>query len=148
MEAERVAHVVVLPLPTRGHVNPMMHLAKLLVDRGQGQFVVTFVNSEINDRLVTAAERAALQQRGIRLEALPDGLPEGVDRTTQVLGLCESVLLAMPAPFDTLLARLQPAPSCILADMWLTFAISAAANWAFRWPISGRSLRRASRLCS
>ncbi|MCO5560320.1 hypothetical protein L7F22_013932 [Adiantum nelumboides] len=128
MGAERAAHVVVLPLPTRGHVNPMMHLAKLLVDRGQGQLVVTFVNSETNDRLVTAAERAALQQRGIRLEAIPDGLPEDVDRTTHVLALCESVLLAMPAPFDALLGRLQPAPSCVLADTWLTFAISAAAK--------------------
>ncbi|KAI5060673.1 hypothetical protein GOP47_0025093 [Adiantum capillus-veneris] len=127
-QGERKAHVVVLPLPTRGHVNPMMHLAKLLADLGHGQLLVTFVNSETNDRLVIAAERAALQRRGIRLEAIPDGLPDDVDRTTQVLDLCQSVLWAMPAPFDALLARLRPAPTCIMADTWLTFAISAAAK--------------------
>lgn len=121
--------MVVLPLPTRGHVNPMMHFCKILAAQGLS---ITFVNSEHNDSLVVHTEREALQRLGIRLEVLPDGLPAHVDRTTHVLDLCESLFSAMPRPFEALLARLlhhDPAPSCILADTWLTFTLDAASKF-------------------
>ncbi|GLT63347.1 hypothetical protein SLA2020_359200 [Shorea laevis] len=40
-------HVVCVPFPTQGHINPMLKLAKLLHHKG---FHVTFVNTDYNHR--------------------------------------------------------------------------------------------------
>lgn len=125
-------HIVVVPLPTRGHVNPMMHFSKLLAARG---VTITFLNTEFNSKLVVDSQKPSeLQKAGldIRFVELPDGLPPHLDRTTDVIALCESVLSTMGAPFENLLASLMlqdPPVSCILADTWMLFALEAATKF-------------------
>eukprot|EP00250_Pteridium_aquilinum_P012718 c20896_g1_i1 orf=37-1431(+) len=122
-------HVVVLPLGSKGHINPMMLFSKLLAAQG---IVITFVNTEFNSKHMEKSENPSeLRKAGldIRFEQLPDGLPASLDRTAHVLDLCESQATTMAQPFHALLERLflhDPPPSCILADTLLTFTLDSA----------------------
>ena len=125
------AHVVVLPLPTRGHVNPMLHLATRLA--AHDGLAITFVTSEANGRIMNKIGGGSIQ-----FLEIPDGLPPDADRSAQVIELCKSVMTDMAAHFDRLIGRLVeesdtdavPRPTCIVADTWLTpLTIETAAEF-------------------
>ncbi|EXB29476.1 UDP-glycosyltransferase 85A1 [Morus notabilis] len=125
-------HVVCVPYPSQGHVNPMMQLAKLLHSRG---FHVTFVNTEFNhNRLIRS--RGADSVKGLpdfRFEAIPEGLPRSDrDATQDVPALCDSTRKNCLAPFKELLLKLNslapekvPPVTCIISDGVMSFAIKA-----------------------
>jgi hypothetical protein len=98
-------HVVVVPYPGSGNINPALQLAKLLHRHG---VYVTFVNTEHNHRRVQATEGAgAVRGReGFRFEAIPDGLSEA-DRGKQdyLRGLAVSTSTRCAAPLRDLIAR-------------------------------------------
>ena len=100
-------HVMVLPYPGAGNINPALQVAKLLHRHG---VYVTFVNTEHNHRRVQATEGAgAVRGReGFRFEAIPDGLSEA-DRGKQDYGteLAASITASCAAPFRALVARLD-----------------------------------------
>ncbi|RLN09546.1 7-deoxyloganetin glucosyltransferase-like [Panicum miliaceum] len=126
-------HVVVVPYPGSGNINPVLQVAKLL--HRQGAYV-TFVNTEHNHRRVQATEGAgAVRGReGFRFEAIPDGLSEA-DRGKQDYGtgLAASITASCAAPFRALVARLDgggepgvPRVTCVLATMLMSFALDVA----------------------
>ncbi|KAG2650184.1 hypothetical protein PVAP13_1NG202900 [Panicum virgatum] len=126
-------HVVVVPYPGAGNINPALQVAKLLHRHGA---YVTFVNTEHNHRLVQDTEGAgAVRGReGFRFEAIPDGLSEA-DRGKQGYGteLAASITASCAAPFRALVARLDgggepgvPRVTCVLATMLMTFALDVA----------------------
>lgn len=127
-------HVVVFPLPTRGHVNPMMHFSKILASHG---CVITFVNSEFNANLLHTQPQwqPEVHKAGrldIRLVAIPDGLPPEHGRTTDPVELCKAALSNMGEPFEKLvesLLRKDPPVTCILADTWMVFALDVAKKF-------------------
>ncbi|RWR87787.1 UDP-glycosyltransferase 85K12 [Cinnamomum micranthum f. kanehirae] len=47
IEEMKKPHVVCIPAPAQGHINPVMQLAKLLHSRG---FFITFVNTDFTHR--------------------------------------------------------------------------------------------------
>ncbi|KAG6434801.1 hypothetical protein SASPL_106444 [Salvia splendens] len=128
-------HVVCIPFPAQGHINPMLKLAKLLHD--EGGFHVTFVNTEYNHRRLLKA-RGASALDGLptfRFETIPDGLPpsETADATQDIPSLCESTTTTCLAPFKKLIARLNeagdvPPVSCIVSDGVMSFTLDAAAE--------------------
>ncbi|OEL13908.1 7-deoxyloganetin glucosyltransferase [Dichanthelium oligosanthes] len=124
-------HVVVVPYPGSGNINPALQIAKLLHHHG---VYVTFVNTEHNHRRVQATEGAgAVRGReGFRFEAIPDGLSEA-DRGKQDYGrgLAVSTSTRCAAPLRDLIARLNSAPgvppvTCVLATMLMSFALGVA----------------------
>ncbi|KAH0878237.1 hypothetical protein HID58_065631, partial [Brassica napus] len=77
-------HVVCVPNPAQGHINPMLKVSKLL-------HAVTFVNTVYNHkRLLRSRRRNALDGfPSFRFESIPDGLPETDGNTTQdIPSLC------------------------------------------------------------
>ncbi|GAU36718.1 hypothetical protein TSUD_217750 [Trifolium subterraneum] len=81
-------HVVCIPYPAQGHINPMLKLAKLL--HYKGGFHVTFVNTKFNHkRLLKARGPNSLDGLpSFRFETIPDGLPESdVDATQDIPSL-------------------------------------------------------------
>ena len=134
------AHVVVLPLPAHGHMNPMLHLAtRLAAEEGLD---VTFVNSEANGRIMN---KIGASGGSIRFLEIPDGLPLDADRSGYMIDLAKSVMTKMAGHFHRLIGRLmeeggagRPRPTCIVADTWLapftieiadTFGLSHISFW-------------------
>ncbi|CAN4092453.1 unnamed protein product [Withania somnifera] len=119
-------HVVCIPFPAQGHVNPMLQLAKLLHIQG---FHITFVNTEFNhQRLLKSRGPNSLDGLpSFRFESIPDGLPPSNDDATQdVPSLCEASKNACLAPFRDLVNRLNdnskfPSITCIVSDAAMSF---------------------------
>ncbi|KAE8718078.1 7-deoxyloganetic acid glucosyltransferase [Hibiscus syriacus] len=75
MDKDRCPHVLFFPVPSQGHVNPMIKLAELLALTG---FRITFLNSHHNhERLLKFTNMTAHFARypGFELRAITDGLP-------------------------------------------------------------------------
>ncbi|XP_024008649.1 UDP-glycosyltransferase 85A2 [Eutrema salsugineum] len=124
-------HVVCVPYPAQGHINPMLKVAKLLHAKG---FHVTFVNTVYNhNRLLRSRGPNALDGLpSFQFEAIPDGLPEtDVDATQDIPALCESTMKNCLAPFKELLRQINarddvPPVSCIVSDGCMSFTLDAA----------------------
>ncbi|CAA7047929.1 unnamed protein product [Microthlaspi erraticum] len=125
-------HVVCVPHPAQGHINPMLKVAKLLHARG---FHVTFVNTVYNhNRLLRSRGPNALDGLpSFWFESIPDGLPETTDgdKTQDIPSLCVSTTKYCLAPFKELLRRLNtgddvPPVSCIVSDGVMSFTLDAA----------------------
>lgn len=124
-------HVVCVPHPAQGHINPMLKVAKLLQAKG---FHVTFVNTVYNhNRLLRSRGPNALDGLpSFRFETIPDGLPETDGNTTQdIPSLCVSTMNNCLAPFKELLRRINtgynvPPVSCIVSDAVMSFTLDAA----------------------
>ncbi|KAL9307008.1 putative trans-zeatin O-beta-D-glucosyltransferase [Arabidopsis thaliana] len=124
-------HVVCVPYPAQGHINPMMKVAKLLYAKG---FHITFVNTVYNhNRLLRSRGPNAVDGLpSFRFESIPDGLPEtDVDVTQDIPTLCESTMKHCLAPFKELLRQINarddvPPVSYIVSDGCMSFTLDAA----------------------
>ncbi|XP_043722111.1 7-deoxyloganetin glucosyltransferase-like [Telopea speciosissima] len=130
-EKQRKPHVVCIPYPAQGHINPMFKVAKLLHHRG---FHVSFVHTEYNySRLLKSRGPDSLKALpGFRFHSIPDGLPlPDVDATQDIPSLCDSTSKTCLLPFRTLLSQLNttdgiPPVTCIVADGCMSFTLDAA----------------------
>lgn len=124
-------HVVCIPYPAQGHVNPMLKLAKLLHHKG---FYITFVNTEYNhQRLLNSQDPDALNGLSdFKFETIPDGLPatDNINATQDITALCDSTSKTCLVPFRNLLEKLNGSSSsqvkCIIADGCMGFTLDAA----------------------
>eukprot|EP01018_Ginkgo_biloba_P035981 Gb_19140 [translate_table: standard] len=119
---QQALHAVIIPLPSQGHVNPLMNFAKLLASRG---FFVTFINTEwTEDRIFKKPNDAAsvtsrLQQQGlhVRFLSIADGLPPDHGRLANITEFFQAMHKLGPA-LEHLL-RIQdgfPPITCIITD--------------------------------
>ncbi|KAL5563918.1 hypothetical protein UlMin_033665 [Ulmus minor] len=124
-------HVVCIPLPAQGHINPMIKLAKLLYSRG---FHITFVNTENNhNRLLKSRGPNSLDGLpSFKYESIPDGLPPSdKDATQNGASVFVSIRKNCMAPFGDLLKKLNSSPdvpsvSCVVSDAVMSFTLDAA----------------------
>ncbi|KAF5807630.1 putative 7-deoxyloganetin glucosyltransferase [Helianthus annuus] len=123
-------HVVCIPLPAQGHINPMLKLAKILHSKG---FFITFVITEYNyQRLLGSLGSDALPDLpSFHFDTISDGLPPpenpdvGHDVVTTLKSLHENSL----GPFKSVLSKVSTLYSpvtCIVADFIMSFTLSAA----------------------
>lgn len=109
-------HVVVVPYPGSGNINPALQLAQVL--RHHGVFV-TFVVTENNLRRarMAATGGAVSGREGFRIETIPDGLVDA-DRDQQDydLGLSKATTHRCAAPLKELVARLRGGGSATPPD--------------------------------
>uniref|UniRef100_A0ACD5V026 Uncharacterized protein n=1 Tax=Avena sativa TaxID=4498 RepID=A0ACD5V026_AVESA len=124
-------HVVVVPYPGSGNINPALQLAKLL--HGHGVYI-TFVNTEHNHSRVQATVGAAalVGSDGFRFEAIPDGLVEADrDAGDYDLGLSAATSSRCAEPLRELLLRLNRTPgvppvTCVVPTVLMSFALEVA----------------------
>ncbi|CAL4996953.1 unnamed protein product [Urochloa decumbens] len=125
-------HVVVVPYPGSGNINPALQLSKLL--RRHGVFV-TFVITEHNLRRVQAATAVSGVggHEGFRIETIPDGMLDA-DRDAQDydVGLSRATVHHGAAPLRELVARLRsggggvPPVTCVMPTSLMSFALDVA----------------------
>jgi len=94
-------HVLVLPFPAQGHVNPLMRFSLKLAQRG---FKVTFVNTDFTQKRVMSATNGELNLKGsaVRLLSVPDGLGPEDDRS-DFASLALAILRTMPSAIQKLI---------------------------------------------
>ncbi|MQL85148.1 hypothetical protein Taro_017675 [Colocasia esculenta] len=124
-------HVVALPYPGRGHVNPMLNLCDHLLARAGGRLLITFVVTEEWLGLVGPAARP--RHTDLRFRTLPNVIPSEHNRGADFAGFLEAVSTRMEGPFEELLGRLlgegEPPVSGIISDTYLPWALAVGNRW-------------------
>lgn len=129
-------HVVAIPYPGRGHINPMMNLCKSLASKSNSSILVTFVVTEEWLGFIGSESKP----HGICLVSIPNVLPSELTRGSDMEGFLEAVHTKMEAPFERLLDRLEPLATLILADSFLSWVVAVGNRrnipLASFWPMS------------
>ncbi|XVE58968.1 hypothetical protein DITRI_Ditri05aG0006100 [Diplodiscus trichospermus] len=135
-EPTRTCHIVAIPSPGRGHINPMMNLCKLLVSKSSNDILISFVVTEEWLSFIGSHPKPD----SIRFCSIPNVVPSELVRAADLLGFAEAVWTKMDAPFECLLDQLQPPATLILADTFLFWAVSIGNRRnipvASFWPMS------------
>ncbi|KAL4614839.1 hypothetical protein ACB092_07G081800 [Castanea dentata] len=104
-------HIVCIPYPLQGHINPMLKLAKLLHHKG---FYVSFVNTEYNhQRLLRSRGPNSLDGLpDFHFETIPDGLPPSdADVSQDIPSLSVSISKNGLLPLCNLISKLNDTSS-------------------------------------
>ncbi|KAI3898976.1 hypothetical protein MKW92_033200 [Papaver armeniacum] len=128
MESRR-RHVVAMPYPGRGHINPMMNFCKLLTTKFsvKDDIKITFVVTEEWLGILESESRLPPQ---IQLRSIPNVIPSELVRGSDHKGFFEAVQTKMEDPFEHLLNQLQQQDdfgavvTVIIADTLLPWAVS------------------------
>ncbi|KAK1589112.1 hypothetical protein Q3G72_030587 [Acer saccharum] len=115
-EPTNVCHVVALPYPGRGHINPMMNLCKVLASR-QPEILITFVVTEEWLGFI----RSEPKPDNIRFGMIPNVIPSELGRAKDFSGFLEAVSTKTEAPFEELLDRFDYQVTAIVADTYLVW---------------------------
>ncbi|KAL4279101.1 hypothetical protein GQ457_03G043370 [Hibiscus cannabinus] len=117
-----ICHVVAVPYPGRGHVNPMMNLCKLLCSKTPGNSIlITFVVTEEWLGFIASDKKPP----NIRFRTVPNVIPSELVRANDFPAFIAAVLTKMEAPFEELLGRLEVElpVSAIIADTYLPWTL-------------------------
>lgn len=113
-------HVIAVPYPGRGHVNPMLILSRLLAARLPPPAAITVVLTEEWLSLVGGAAAAPL---GVRFHTLPNVIPSENGRAADFVNFLEAVYTKLEEPFERLLDELETPATAIIADTYLPWAV-------------------------
>ncbi|XVF05806.1 hypothetical protein REPUB_Repub05bG0204400 [Reevesia pubescens] len=114
-----VCHLVAMPFPGRGHINPMMNLCKLLASKKK-DILITFVVTEEWLGLIGFDPKPD----NIRFEAIPNVIPPERLKAADFPGFYEAVMTKMEAPFEQLLDRLELPVTAIIGDIEVRWGTS------------------------
>ncbi|KAG5254006.1 UDP-glycosyltransferase 87A [Salix suchowensis] len=138
LEPITICHVMALPYPGRGHINPMMNLCRSLASK-KPDILITFVVTEEWLGLIGSEPKPG----SIRFGTIPNVLTSERARAGKFPAFFQEVLTRMEAPVERLLGQLKPPVSSIVADTYLMWAfemanrnnIPAASLWTMSVPV-------------
>ncbi|KAG4955011.1 hypothetical protein JHK87_040605 [Glycine soja] len=108
------SHLVTMPYPARGYINPMMNFCKMLLSNDNTRLIlVTFVVTEEWLGFIGSDPKPDI----MRFATIPNVVPSDHP------GFLEAVMAKMEASFEELLNRLQPPPTAIVSDTFLYWAV-------------------------
>ncbi|KAI3434259.1 uncharacterized protein J3R85_006725 [Psidium guajava] len=116
--AVRAVHVMAIPYPGRGHINPMMNFGKLLASRTP-DVLITFVVTEEWLGFIGSEPKPD----AVRFATIPNVIPSERVRAENFPVFIEAVMTKMEAPVEQLLDRLERPVTTILADTYLFWAV-------------------------
>ena len=122
-EPTAVCHVVAMPYPGRGHINPMMNLCKLLVSKSP-DILISFVVTEEWLGFIGSDPKPA----NIRFATVPNVIPSELGRGRDFAGFVVAVSTKMEAPFEELLDQLEPPVTAIVADTYLVWIVGLGSR--------------------
>lgn len=120
-----VRHVVALPYPGRGHINPMMNLCRALASASP-HLLVTFV---VTDEWLSLIDRSTPDN--LVFATIPNVLPSETSRGKDFLGFVSAVMTKMEAPLERLLDGYQQSqhpPALLLFDTILWWAVGVGGR--------------------
>ncbi|MCL7024504.1 hypothetical protein MKW94_009296, partial [Papaver nudicaule] len=121
-----ICHVVAMPYPGRGHINPMMNLCKLLVSKLGENIKITFVVTEEWFGFIDLKPRPPQ----IQLLTIPNVIPSELVRALKFAGFVDAVFTKMEAPVEQLMDKLElESPvTAIIADTYVPFMVSVGSR--------------------
>ncbi|GMI80793.1 UDP-glucosyl transferase 85A7 [Hibiscus trionum] len=130
MEKDRSSHVLFFPVPTQGHMNPMIKLAELLALTG---FRITYLNTHHNhERLIKFTNIAAHFKRypGFEFKTITDGLPPDHPRSGHWFMEMyeEATEMKIKQGLREMLVNISPPVDCMIVDAFLGFALDVAGE--------------------
>ncbi|GMI80807.1 UDP-glucosyl transferase 85A3 [Hibiscus trionum] len=130
MEKDRSSHVLFFPVPTQGHMNPMIKLAELLALTG---FRITYLNTHHNhERLIKFTNIAAHYERypGFEFKTITDGLPPDHPRSGHWFMEMyeEATEMKIKQGLREMLVNISPPVDCMIVDVFLVFALDVAGE--------------------
>jgi len=114
-----VCHVVAMPFPGRGHINPMLSFCKILTSQKPNNLLITFVLTEEWLTFIGADPKP----ESIRFATIPNVIPPEREKAGDFPGFYEAVMTKMEEPFEKLLDQLELPVDVIVGDVEL------------RWPV-------------
>ncbi|KAG1365492.1 UDP-glycosyltransferase 87A2 [Cocos nucifera] len=111
-------HVVAIPYPGRGHINPMMSMCRLLAFRGL--LVSVVLTEEWLGLLGSGSVPSPLPN--LRLVSIPNVIPSERNRGADLSGFLQAVYTRMEAPVERILERIEPPADSIVVDANLVWA--------------------------
>lgn len=116
-------HVVAMPFPGRGHINPMMNFCKLLAsNRPNNTIIITFIVTEEWNGFLSSDSLPA----NLRLTTIPNIIPSEIGRGKDWPGFVRAALTKLEVPVEDLLDRLAPLlpkPNVIIYDTYLKWVV-------------------------
>ncbi|KAI9118174.1 hypothetical protein K1719_010506 [Acacia pycnantha] len=116
------AHVVALPFPTRGHVNPMMNLCKFIASRRATEIIITFVVTQEWLGFIQSYHKPPT----IRFATIPNVIPLDSQMLDDVPSFTEALATKLKPAFEKLLDQLQPPVTAIVSDAELAWPAAVA----------------------
>ncbi|KAI9118327.1 hypothetical protein K1719_010659 [Acacia pycnantha] len=107
-------HVVAMPFPGRGHINPMMNLCKILASR-RPDVVITFVVTQEWLGYIGSDPKPD----NIHFSSIPNVIPPEREKAADFPRFYEAVMTKMEDPFEQLLDRLETPVTTIIGDVEL-----------------------------
>ncbi|KAF7833802.1 UDP-glycosyltransferase 87A1-like [Senna tora] len=130
-------HVVAMPYPGRGHINPVLNFCKLLLSYNS-DILVSFVVTEEWLGFIGGSEPKP--HRNFRFITIPNVIPSELARAADLFGFFQAVMTKMEAPFEELLHRLEPPPTLIVYDTMMSWVVGVGnrrnISVASFWPMS------------
>ncbi|XP_031112187.1 UDP-glycosyltransferase 87A2-like [Ipomoea triloba] len=130
-------HIVAIPFPGRGHVNPLLNLCKIIA-MARPEFLITFVVTEEWLGFLSSDYDDDAKPENLRFGAIHNVIPSELIRAKVYTDFQEAVYTEMEAPVDRLLDSL--AASVIIYDLllWWVVGIGSRRNIpvASFWPQS------------
>ncbi|CAK9164157.1 unnamed protein product [Ilex paraguariensis] len=124
VDPTRKLHVVAMPYPGRGHINPMMNLCKLIASR-RAYIVITFIVTEEWRGFLSSDSKPA----NIRFRTIPNVIPSELVRAKDFPGFQKATVTEMEAPVEQLLDQLEPPkPSVIIYDIYLGWVVGLGSR--------------------
>ncbi|KAL5747108.1 hypothetical protein ACOSP7_024104 [Xanthoceras sorbifolium] len=111
-------HVVAIPFPGRGHVNPMMNLCNLLASKTHKIFITLVVTEEWLGLIDSDTKFS-----NIRYASIPNVIPSEIGRAANYTAFYEAAMTKMEVPVNQLLGQLEPPVTAIITDVELFWAI-------------------------
>lgn len=111
-------HVAALPIPGRGHINPMMCLCHS-IDSISPDTIVSFIVTEEWLGFIGSDPKP----NNVRFVTIPQVIPSEIGRGADSPGFYETVLRKMRAPVEELIDRLEPPVTALIADTYLVWSV-------------------------
>lgn len=111
-------HVVALPFPGRGHINPLMCLCKSMASRNSDMLISVIVTEEWFGYIGSDPK-----PENIQFVCIPNVIPSEKGRGADSPGFYETVLRKIRAPVEMLIDQLEPHVKTIIADTYLIWSV-------------------------
>ncbi|KAK1428634.1 hypothetical protein QVD17_17473 [Tagetes erecta] len=110
-------HVVAIPYPGRGHINPMMNLCKLIALRRPSTFLITIIITEEWLGFIQSEPKP----NNIRFATIPNVIPSEVNRGVDWVGFMTAVMTKMEGPVEELVRKMEVAVNVIVYDAYMSW---------------------------